>query len=68
MDETPAPVPRAKGRFSLFDLPDGGLMVAYRLDEEDEDRHMQIPGMVIRMAKLHAEGKLNPMELVKALG
>jgi hypothetical protein len=62
------PEPRVKGRFALFDTPDGGIVIAYRPDDSDKDEHIQFPGKVLRFAKAFQEGKLtNPMEMMKAM-
>lgn len=63
----PAPEPALKGRFNLWEMQDGGFHIAYIPDGTDETRHLEIPGMVIRMARMSAEGKLNPMKAIKEL-
>lgn len=59
--------PRVRGKFALFDTPDGGLHVAYRPDGQDTDQHFQVPGHILKMAKLLSEGKINPIEMLKQL-
>ena len=65
--EPAAPEPALKGRFTLYDTPEGGYHIAYQADGEDETRHLEIPGMVIRMARASAEGKLNPFQAMRQL-
>lgn len=66
--EPEKPEPRVKGRFALFDTPDGGVVIAYRADGSDKDDHIQFPGKVLRFAKAFQEGKLsNPIEMMKAM-
>ncbi len=61
--------PRVKGKFALFDTPDGGIHVAYRPDGADADEHIEVPGHVMKIAKMFGEGKItNPMEMIKLLG
>lgn len=62
------PEPILKGRFNLYETPDGGYHIAYIADGDgDETRHMEIPAMVVRMARASAEGKLNPMQALKEM-
>lgn len=81
MSEAPAitqdaiPTPRMRGRFNLYDTPDGGIHVSYQEDPKnvDEDgtpidepvQHIDIPGQAIKMMKMMESGQLSPM---KALG
>lgn len=62
-----APEPRIRGRFALYDLPEGGIHVAWIPEgAPDEDtQHIEIPGMVLQLAKAASEGKLNPADMVK---
>ena len=68
-DQGNAPEPRIRGRFSLYDLPDGGIHIAWLPVgmEESETQHIEIPGQVLKVAKLASEGKLNPMQLAKEM-
>lgn len=50
------PVPIMKGKFAIFETPDGGLHIAYRLDETDEDRHVALPAAMVKMANMAANG------------
>lgn len=59
------PEPILKGRFNLYETPDGGFHIAYLADDDTETKHFEIPAMVIRMARLSAEGKLNPVKALK---
>lgn len=59
--------PILKGRFNLYETPDGGFHIAYLPDEDTEIRHLEIPAMVIRMARASAEGKLNPFGALKEM-
>lgn len=61
------PEPILKGRFNLYETPDGGFHIAYMADGETETRHLEIPAMVVRMARLSAEGKLNPVKAIKEM-
>lgn len=56
-----------KGRFNLWETPEGGYHIAYILDDTEDTRRLEIPGMVIRMAKLASEGKLNPGKALREI-
>lgn len=74
MEDTTAPAPRMKGRFNLYDTPDGGLHISYQEDdtllpEYDENpsavivhevQHIDIPGQALNMMKMLESGKLSP--------
>lgn len=61
------PEPALMGRFNLWETPEGGFHIAYIADGTKETRHLEIPGMVVRMARMSAEGKLNPAKALKEL-
>lgn len=61
------PDPILKGRFNLYETPDGGYHIAYLPDGDDETKHFEIPAMVIRMARMAADGKMNPARMLKDL-
>lgn len=61
------PEPTLMGRFNMWETPEGGFHIAYIADGDTETRHLEIPGMVVRMARMSAEGKLNPMQALKGL-
>ena len=63
----PVPEPAIKGRFNLWEMPDGGFHIAYIPDGDTDAKHLEIPGIVIRMARMSAEGKLNPMKALKEM-
>lgn len=63
----PVPEPLLKGRFNLYETPDGGFHIAYLADGDDETRHLEVPAMVVRMARASAEGKLNPVKALKEM-
>lgn len=55
------------GKFSLYETPEGGFHIAYNPEGESETKHLEIPAMVVRMAKMSAEGKLNPLGAIKMM-
>lgn len=59
--ETPEPL--LKGKFAIFETPGGGIHLALRADGEDEERHIDIPPMLVKMA---SKGR-DPFALLKGL-
>ena len=69
MSEEPVqPEPSERGRYAVYDMPDGGLLIARTSDICDRCRDCgcgtqreplgPIPGGVIEMAKMAAAGKI----------
>lgn len=56
----------ARGVFSLYVTPAGGLHLAYRNEGEDEDRHMPIPAAVVTLATQAQNGR-GPMAILRHL-
>lgn len=67
MTETQPPDPLLKGRFTLYETSDGGFHIAYLVDGKPEPCHVEIPAMVVRVAKMSAEGKLNPIKAMREI-
>jgi hypothetical protein len=57
--------PMMKGRFTLYETPDGGYHIAYLADDTEETRHIEVPGPLVSLAKAGAEGKLNPLAMAR---
>jgi hypothetical protein len=58
MTSPSAPTPIMHGEFSLYETPNGGLHLSYRPDGADEDKHIDIPPMMLKAAKMMGEGKV----------
>lgn len=58
------PEPFLKGRFNLYETPDGGYHLSYLPDGETETRHMEIPGKAVKFAESMANAKLNPFKFL----
>jgi hypothetical protein len=56
-----------QGRYRLYEKSDGSLRIQYRRDDKDEDDFLEIPGAILRLAKLASEGKMNPLQAMKAM-
>ncbi len=65
--DTPLPEPFLKGRFNIYETAEGGYHLAYLADGETETRHMEVPPMAVRMARMAAEGKLNPIKAMMGM-
>jgi len=62
-----APVVVHKGVYTLWEKPDGTLRIQYRREDKDEDDFVELPGVMVKMAKAASEGKMNPMDMMKAV-
>lgn len=60
---TPLPEARIKGRFNLYDTPDGGLHISYQEDGSEEIQHIDVPGQIIGMAKMLENGTMSPLQI-----
>jgi hypothetical protein len=54
---TSGPAPMLAGKFALFETPDGGIHLAYRPDGADEDEHIDVPGIYVKMMKKAGQGR-----------
>lgn len=61
------PVVLHQGRYRLYEKPDGTLRIQYRRDDKDVDDVIEIPGAMLRMAKMLSEGNLNPLQAIKIM-
>jgi hypothetical protein len=71
MGEVYAPVPKQKGRYNMYDTPDGGVHIAYsvenELGEQGEVQHIEIPGKILKMAAMLESGSISPMKAFSSL-
>lgn len=61
------PVILHQGRYRLYELTDGTLRIQYRRDDKDTDDYIELPGAMVRLAKAASEGKMNPLDMMKAM-
>jgi hypothetical protein len=54
-----------RGRFSIYETPDGGFHIAAIFDGEDETRHTEIPGAMLKMAGMLGGG--NPLSMLRSM-
>lgn len=64
-NEPGIPLVLHQGRYRLYEKPDGSLRIQYRRDGSDHDDHVELPGVMVRMAKAAAEGKMNPLQMMR---
>lgn len=74
--EAPAPPVLEFGRYKVFEAPDGGWVVARAVDTcercqgcgcGDQAEPIQVPAMVIRMAKAQGPGLLGKLKAMRSL-
>jgi hypothetical protein len=56
-----------KGVYTLWEKPDGTLRIQYRREGNETDDFVELPGVMVKMAKAASEGKMNPMDMMKAV-
>jgi hypothetical protein len=55
-----------KGRFNLFDTPDGGIHISYILDDTEETLHIDIPAQAVQVARMMEQNQgMSPKTLIK---
>lgn len=68
MTDSMGPTPFMKGTFSLYELPDGGRMLAYREEDSEETQRFVIPAALMKLVEAQQRGeKINPMQLIKTM-
>lgn len=60
-----APIIVHEGRYRLYEKPDGSLRIQYRRDDKDEDDFVELPGAMIRLAKMASEGNMSFPQFLK---
>ena len=60
------PQPVLRGKFSVYETPDGGYHIAYITDGQEDTNHLQIPGSALRMAA-KLSGSKNPLAAFSAM-
>lgn len=47
----PEPIPEKlfEGKFTLYKTPSGGMHLTMRVDGEEEDRHFEVPSLMLKM-------------------
>lgn len=59
LEQNSVPEPVLKGRFAIYETPDGGFHLAYRPDESEEDQHVEIPGLYVKLMRRKTGGTKN---------
>lgn len=69
-DAPSTPKPFWKGNVAIYETPDGGAVVAYRADQEEEDSHHPIPARAWSLISAALNGdpvNLSPIQIVRQL-
>jgi hypothetical protein len=67
-DTAAAPTPFLRGRFALYELPDGGMLLAYRPEGEETDRHLTVPAIAVAAGReMAAGGGMGPAGMFNTL-
>lgn len=48
-ETSPVPEPVMSGKFAIYQTPQGGYHLAYRTDDAEEDRHIDVPAHLVKM-------------------
>jgi hypothetical protein len=56
-----------QGKYRLYEKPDGGLRIQYKRDDKETEDFLELPGAMVALAKAAGEGKIGPMEMMKAV-
>jgi hypothetical protein len=67
MTEITPPEPKQKGKYNLYDTPDGGIHIAYTIEGSEEIMHIALPGKIIKMAAALDSGKMSPLAALNGL-
>lgn len=51
---------------SVYETPDGGYHISYVREDSEETKHVEIPGTLVRMAKMAKNGG-NPLKMMSAM-
>lgn len=61
----PSTIPRMlhKGKYALWEKPDGTLRIQFKRDDMENEEFFEIPGFVLALGKAASEGKLSPIQM-----
>lgn len=54
---TEPPTPTSEGTYAIYNTPKGGIHIVYRPLKTEEDQHLEIPAMIVKMAEKVASGE-----------
>lgn len=61
----PQPELLLKGKFGIFETPDGGVHLVFQLDGQDGDKHMEFSPMMLKAMAMAFPGKGNPLQMLR---
>jgi hypothetical protein len=67
MSEQPEAMPTLllKGKFGIFETPEGGVHLVFNLDGQDGDKHMEFTPVMLKMMQMAFPGKGNPLQMLR---
>jgi hypothetical protein len=54
-----------KGAFGIWETPDGGIHLVFKLDGQDEDKHMEFTPFMLKAMQMAFPGKGNPLQMLR---
>lgn len=65
--EMVAPDPKLllKGKFGIFETPDQGIHLVFKLDGDENDRHMEFTPFMLKAMKMAFPGKGDPLQMLR---
>lgn len=61
----PEPVLLLKGKFGIFETPEGGIHLVFKLEGQDEDKHMEFTPFMLKAMQMAFPGKGNPLQMLR---
>lgn len=62
------PVVLARGRFALFQTPNGGLHLSILYDGDEQEKHMELPPAMLKMMRMAVPGMGDPIKILRNMG
>jgi hypothetical protein len=62
---TPDPSLLIKGAFGIWETPEGGIHLVFRLDGDQEDKHMEFSPFMLKAMQMALPGKGNPLQMLR---
>jgi hypothetical protein len=54
-----------KGKFGIFETPDAGIHLVFRLENDTDDRHMEFTPFMLKAMSMAFPGKGNPLQMLR---
>jgi hypothetical protein len=63
--ETPQPKLLLKGKFGIFETPEGGVHLVFKLEGQEDDKHMEFTPFMLKAMAMAFPGKGNPLDMLR---